>query len=84
MNNGDIKISKKRYGIIFFIYLYRETDAMVNNNIMKTITNIQLQTNQMFHLWATMMNSVLCAVVFGGNDYSIVREPKQLNCDFEW
>lgn len=38
---------------------------------MKTNTNIQLLSNQMFHLWATI--SSVCDFGFGGNDY---REPK--------
>jgi len=40
---------------------------------MKTNTNIQLLSNQMFHLWATITSS---ANVFGF-DYD-VREPKNL------
>jgi len=46
---------------------------------MKTNTNIQLLSNQMFHLWATITSSV-CTYGFNYN----AREPKQLIGYFEW
>jgi len=49
---------------------------------MTTNTNIQLLSNQMSHLWATITGS-LCAFGFGQDSYN-VREPKRLNEDFKW
>ena len=51
---------------------------------MKTNTNIQLLSNQMFHSWAVIMTSVLCAIGFGDSNYSTKREPKQLIGYLTW
>jgi len=49
---------------------------------MKTNTNIQLLSNQMFHLWTAITVSV-CAFGFGQDSYN-VREPKRLIGYLKW
>lgn len=69
-----IKKVSKNVTFLKILYIYINTREKSHIKlIMKTNTNIQLLSNQMFHLWATITSS---ANVFGF-DYD-VREPKNL------